>query len=120
MLRRPGDRRGGLDPVSRCDHRNIRQRPDPGEILDRVVGGAKLAIGHPRTDPDKLHVGPGIGNIGLDLLERAPGQERRGSADIRHLSAVRQAGAHADHVLFGDADIDQAIRKPVAEPDKLR
>ena len=55
-----------------------------------------------------------VGDVGLDLLERAAGEERRGAGDERDPPAVGQAGADADHVLLGDADVDQPLRERLA------
>ena len=117
---RPGGRRRRLDAVGGRDDRHIRQRPDPGEVLDRVVRRSELAIGHAGTDAAELHIGLRVGDVGLDLLERAAGEEARGAADERDLAAVGEPGAGADEVLLGDADVDQALREAIAETVQLR
>ena len=60
-----------------------------------------------------------VGDVGLDLLERAAGEERRGGADERDQPAVGQAGADADEVLLGDADVDQPVGELLAEADEV-
>src|SRR5689334_4448172 len=70
-----------------------------------------LAVGHSRAHAaqgDRITV---IRDVRLDLLERAPGQERRSAANERKVTAVGKAGSDTDHVLLSDADIDDTIRK---------
>src|SRR5947209_14518563 len=71
-------------------------------------------------DADEFYVGVGVGDVGLDLLERAAREKRRGPADEGQQAAIRQPGADADHVLLGDADIDKPLRPPRFEGDELR
>ena len=52
----------------------------PGQVLDRVVRRAELAVGHARALAAEHDVVLAVGDVGLDLLERAAGQERRGGA----------------------------------------
>ncbi len=75
----------------------------PGQILDRVMGWAKLAIGHTAAHAAQFHVLVGIGEVGLDLFQAASGEERRRATHERNQTAVRQSRADADHVLLGDA-----------------
>src|SRR3546814_5650940 len=67
----------------------------------------------------QLHIGEAVGAIGLDLLHRARGQEAGGAADERNLAAIGEPGADADHILLGDADVDQPLGKAVAELAEL-
>ncbi len=50
---------------------------------------------------------------------RAVRKQRR-RADVRDEPAVGEAGADADHVLLGDADVDEPIGELVAERAELR
>ena len=119
MFGRPFHRRRSLDPVRWSNDRHIRQGADPGEILDRMVGGAKFAIGHAGTDSNQLHIGLRIGHVRLDLFQRASGQEGGGGADEGDLATIGQARADADHVLFGDAYIDQTPGEFFTKSPKL-
>ncbi len=83
------------------------------------MGRPELAVTDARRLADELHVGVGIGDVGLDLLERTSGEEARSGADERDLAAVGQAGADADHVLLGDADVDRALGPALAEAGEL-
>ena len=61
--------------------------------------------------PTSVHRDVGVGDVVLDLLQRAGGQEarRRDREDL--LSRRRQARGDADEVLLGDADLDDLLRQ---------
>ena len=82
--------------------------------------GAEFAIGDARRLADELHVGVGIGDVDLDLFERAGGEEAGRGADEGNLAAIGEPRADADHVLLGDADIDHALGKALLEAGELR
>ena len=65
----------GLPRVRRHDDREIGQEPQPGHVLDRVMGRPKLAVSNARRLADELHVGVAVSDVGLDLLEGAGGEE---------------------------------------------
>ena len=71
----------GFDPIARCDHRQIGQRPKPSKVLDRVMGRPKLAIGHAGAHAAELHIGVRIRDVRFDLFECAPGQKARCGAN---------------------------------------
>ncbi|MNL76665.1 hypothetical protein D3C87_2026680 [compost metagenome] len=80
----------------------------------------QFAIGHARGDADELHIGVGIGEVCLDLFQRATGQKTGCAADEGKLTAIGKAGADAHHVLFGNADIDEALGEFRLEAAELR
>ena len=80
---------------------------------------AELSVGHAGALPAQHDVDVAVGRVGLDLLERAAGQERRGGRDEGQQAAVGQAGADADEVLLGDADVDQPLGELLAEADEV-
>lgn len=84
-----------------------------------MVGGSELAVGHARALPTQQNVGLAVGDVGLDLLQGAAGEKRGGGADEGNHPTVGQPGSDADKVLFGDADVDAALRKFLAEPDQI-
>ena len=50
-----------------------------------------------------------------DELVRAQGGERGDRVDERHVPRLGEARRHADHVLLGDADVDEAAGVAVGE-----
>ena len=50
-----------------------------------------------------------------DELVRAQGRERGDGVDERHVAGLGQARRHADHVLLGDADVDEAVGVALGE-----
>ena len=84
-----------------------------------MMGRPEFPVSHARAhaaQDDRVAV---VGHVNFDLFERAAGQERRGGADERNEAAVGQSRRNADHVLLGDADIDQPIRKRLLEADEV-
>ena len=110
----------GLDRVGRHDHRQVGDRARPGQILDRVMRGPELAVGHAARHAAQLHVVAAVAEVDLDLLERAAGQEARCAARERDLAGARESGAHAHEVLLGDADVDQPVGKAALELLEVR
>jgi len=84
-----------------------------------MMGRTELAIGHAGAHAAQHDMIAVIGDVGLHLLERAAGQEGRCAADERHEAAIRKAGGDADHVLLGDADIDEAVRERLLEAPEI-
>src|SRR5699024_8858135 len=58
-------------------------------------------------------------HIGLDLLQCPAGEERAGAADERHQTGGRQTRPDPDHVLLGDAHVDQPVRERLPEGDQV-
>ena len=79
------------------------------------MGRAEFAIGHARAHAAENDRKTVVGDVDLDLLERAAGQERRRAADEGNEAAIGEARGHADHVLLGDPDIDEAVGKQLLE-----
>ena len=80
-----------------------------------MVCRAQFAVGHPRAHATENDREVRVDDIGLDLLERAPGEEGRGRTYEGPQARVGQACRDAHHVLLGDADVDESIRKRLAE-----
>ena len=120
MRCRPFHGFGGLPAICRHNDRDVVERAQPGEVFNGVVGRSKLAVGHAGGLPDKLHVEVGVGDIGLHLLQRAAGQKAGCGGNKGDATAVCQTCADADHVLLGNADIDQAIGMLLLEAAEFR
>ena len=103
QLIRRADGLARLERVGGHDDDETVDGAHPGHVLDGVVRGPELAIGHAAADAHELDVGPAVGGVHLDLLERPCGEEGRGAADEGDLAAVGEASADAHHVLLGDA-----------------
>ena len=73
------------------------------------MGRPELAIRHSGAHPAKDHRIAVVGDVHLDLLETPAGQERRRAADEGQETAIGEACGHADHILLGDPDIDEAV-----------
>ena len=50
-----------------------------------------------------------------DELVRAQGRECGDRVDERHVARLGEARGHADHVLLGDADVDEAVGMALRE-----
>ena len=90
-------------------------RPHPRQVLDGVVGRAEAAVRHPGALGAEDDVEAAVGDVGLDLLGRAPTDERTGRADEGDEPGIGEPGADADHVLLGDPDVDEPVRKLLGE-----
>ena len=75
----------------------------------------QFAVGHPAAHAAEFDVGVRVGHVGLDLFERPPGQEGGCTADKGDQAAVGQSGPYTDHVLLGDAHVDEPDRVHLAE-----
>jgi hypothetical protein len=84
-----------------------------------VVRGSEFSVRHSRThaaeDDGKL----AVGDVGFDLLEGTPGEERCRCAHKGDEPRVGKPGSHTHHVLFGNADVDQPVGKLVPEGDEV-
>ena len=105
--------------IGRHDDAEPVDGPQPAQILDRVVRRPESTIGHARTYAAKHDREAVVGDVDLDLLERPTGQEGTSAADERYESAVGETRADADHVLFGDADIDEPFGEQLLEADQI-
>ena len=110
MHRRPFHRRWRFPRIGRRDDGQGVQRPQPGDIFNRMVRRPQLAIIHARGLRDQLHIETSVSDVCLDLFQRAAGQKARGAGHERNLPAIRQSRANPDHTLLGDADSDHAVR----------
>ena len=114
-LGRDAQRLVGLERIGRHNHGEVGDGAGPGKILDGVMRGPQLAVGHAWAHPAQLDVGIRVGHVSFDLLERASGEKARGGAHERDLAGVGQSGGEPDHGLFGDTDVDQALGKSPGE-----
>ena len=83
------------------------------------MGRPKFAIGHSRTHAAQNDRKTVVCNVHLDLLQRAPRQERRRSANERNETAIGEASGDPDHVLLGDPDIDKTLGEHLLELHKI-
>ena len=113
--RRPTHRFTRLLRVGRGHDNEVGDRAHPGEVLDRMVRRAELAVGETGAHGAEHGREVAVGDVGLDLLGCATGKEGTGGADEGQEPAIGQTGGDADHVLLGDADVDQTIRELLGE-----
>ena len=113
--RRGADRFAGLEIVGRHDDRDVVDRPQRGQVVQRMVRAAERAVADAGADADDRRRHVGVADVVLDLLQR-PGGEKAGGRDGERLLAGRgQTGRDADQVLLGDADFDDLLRQRLAE-----
>jgi len=74
----------------------------------------------PAWKPKNFTFSFGIGDGDRDLVAGTARQEGRECVDEGHVAADRQAGCDADHVLFGDADVDVTVRIRPRETCRVR
>jgi hypothetical protein len=84
-----------------------------------MMGRPEFAIGHSRTHAAQNDRKAVVCGVDLDLFQGSPRQKRRRSANERNETAIREARRDADHVLFGDPDIDEALREQLLELHKV-
>jgi hypothetical protein len=84
-----------------------------------VVGGAEFAVRHSGAHATQLHVAVRVRHVSFDLFQRSCGQEAGCGRHEGNATTVGQPGRHADHVLLGNPDIDQPIRKGPLERIEL-
>jgi hypothetical protein len=95
--------------VGRADHGKVGDGARHGEVFQRVVAGAVEAHRHAGVMADEADWHGRIGAIGLELLgteNGAEGGEGRGKGNV---AARRHAGGDRDHVLLGDAEIEEPV-----------
>ena len=112
--RRPHGARG-LRVVGGRDHGQARQRAQHGDVLERPVRDAVRAVVEARPDADDAHRQVVEHRAVADELVGAQGRERGDGVDERHVAGLGQARRHADHVLLGDADVDEAVGMALRE-----
>ena len=100
-------------PVTRRGQADARQELEQGQVPHAVVAGAVLA-GDPGAVQHERHGQPVQRHVHQRLVERAV-HERRVEAHDRVHAAHRQTGRGGDGVLFGDADVEGAVRVGLAE-----
>src|SRR4029453_6590083 len=67
--RGPSHGGSGLDRVGWHDNDDVVDGAEPGDVLDRVVGGAELPVGDTGTHAAEFHVAVRVGDVCLDLLQ---------------------------------------------------
>ena len=85
------------------------------DVLERVVGDAVVAVVEAAADADDPHRQLVQDRAVADELVRAERRERRDRVDERDEARLGEAGRDADHVLLGDADVEEAVREPLGE-----
>ena len=109
------DRLTGFEIIGWGDDGYVVNSAQGGVIVQGVVGGAQSAIAHPRADPDNPDRLVGIGDVVFDLFEATGGDETRRRSGKHFLSGRGQAGRDTDHILFGNAELDNLIRQSLAK-----
>ena len=87
---------------------HVLQREQDAVVLQRVMGGAHHAVPVTAAVADKLDVEVVQTDVVADLLERPAideGRDTIGPALLAHAGGARR---DRDHVLFGDAGVDEA------------
>ena len=108
-----------LKIIRRHDHVDIIDRSQRGQIMQRMVRRSQRAITHARADSDQLHRVIRIGDIVLDLFERAGRQETGGRHRVDNFSHRGDARGDADEILLGDSELDDLLGKGLAERDQF-
>src|SRR5712691_10060 len=104
-----------LDGIAGRDHRHVRQRPHDGDILRGVMGDAEVAIREAAADRDHLHIRPVIADVVADLLQAPQRAEVGDRVREDDLAAQRHPDCEPDHVLLGDAGVDELVGVLVRE-----
>ena len=99
----------GLDLVDGGDHGHVGHGPHDRDVVEHQVGLA----GHPGKQTGvathHLHVRLRLGDENPDRVMGARYDEARERADDRDEAERRHAGGHAEHVLLGDAHLEEAV-----------
>ncbi|GBH09887.1 Signal transduction histidine kinase [Pseudomonas syringae pv. actinidiae] len=80
-----------------------------------MMGTRQRPVAGARIEAEHFHVGLVVADIDLDLLIGPGNKERRSVAGDGDLAAQRQARSHTDQRLFGNADVDHALREALHE-----
>ena len=115
VLERPGQDRLGLDLVGGGDDDHAGHGPGDGDVVDDLVCLAGLAREEPGVAGGDLDVGAGLGDEHADLVQRSVQRERDERADEGHEADLGHAGGYAQHVLLGDAHLEEALGVGVLE-----
>ena len=91
------------------DQLHVWQDPHDGDLLQGLVGGSVRADRQTTVGPGQLDIQIGIADGGPYLVPGPPGQKDTVGGDERDLSGQRQASGHPQHVLLGDADIEESF-----------
>ena len=75
------------------------------------MGGAVLAQGDAGVRGGDFYVGEAVGHLLAELVIDAAGDEFGEAADEGDLAGDGKAGGGANHVGFGDAALDEALRE---------
>lgn len=71
-------------------------------------------VGESTADGDDAHRVPVLADVVAYLLEAAQRREIRDRIGEHRLADVGEPGGHTDHVLLGDADVDELSRQCVS------
>ena len=93
----------------------VRQAEQRAVVLQRMVGGPHHAVAVTAAVADQHHRQPVQADVVADLLERPGVDERRDAVDPRAQPGPRQPGGHRDHVLLGDAGVDEPLPQGIAQ-----
>ena len=99
----------GFVTVRRANHGEVRHSASDGQIHNRVVGGARLTERGTGMGRDDFRVDILIANVGVQLIRRAKRSEYREGGSKRHKARSRHTGRNADHVLFGNTDVEHTL-----------
>ena len=105
--RHPGDRRADVLREGGNVGGQVRQTAERAVILDRVVGCAHDAVGVPAAVPHQEHRQRVQADVVANLFERTRVEKWRDAVDPGAQARARQAGRDRDHVLLGDAGVDE-------------
>jgi hypothetical protein len=100
------------------DHHG-RQAAHQRQVFNPHLGWAVLAQGDPAVAAQDLGVEIGHGNCQADLVIGVAQQERREAGDPGDKSTAGQAGAHPHQVALGDAEVEKAVGKGLADVFRL-
>ena len=111
-----GARRGGGEAqggagggvVGGHEHAHAGKTAHEGDVLEHLVRAAVGAHGDARMGGGDLHVQVRVAHGVADLVVGAPGAEHGKRARERDVAGQREARGHVDHVLLGDAAVEQA------------
>ncbi len=101
--------------VGRAHDGELGDRAHDAEVFEGVMAGAVEPHRHPGVMPDDAHRQAGIGAVGADLLAAEQRRERGERRRVGDEARRGHAGRDADHVLLGDAEVEEAVRMPGGE-----
>ena len=99
-----------IAPITWGEDRDARQAPQEGDVLTGVVTGPEVRVDQARAVAEQHDRQALVAEIQLDLLDNPARHERGQSVDDDLVALARQAGRHADHVLLGDAAVEELAR----------